>query len=535
MIKKNIYGLLLATLTIITAFLLYFILGYTLEFKFFRYIIVPLSLLFFCYINIIINRKYFIIFILFYIFILALLKILKLETYHYNFFDAGIYVNKLWILSDSFFTNSFLSTLFSGHFQPIILLYAVILKFTSSINLVFILETIFLSSGAIPLYLYSLSIIKNRNTSLLLVLIYLFSPVLLFNDILGFHPDHIVMPLILWCFYFAQQKKPLYLFCCMLLISLAGEQWIPSLISFSIYIFFYGSCKKLSLLFFIFFSCQFIFIYFYLLPFFNSTDIDPLGVTSNANSVYEKLLSFSLDDKASLFADKKKFLFLYQILFQFAFTPILNSKFLLIGFPELLKIIGSSEPLHYAIEGHYTLIIFPIVIISFIDLIPKLISFSSNFFHHKITAYKIVLISFLATLGMSIAHSPLPISLSFWLDISSGDFKYNNYLKDDRFNSFHNINNILSKFSNYNVEISNLAFYPALGRNGFINLFPSKNYFKSDFIIVEKINIKSYGSILNNYNYLSEFNNASLELRNHFHLIYSDDLFELWINNNYEK
>ena len=169
---------------------------------------------------------------------MSALKFLRLNTFHYEFFDAGFYFNKIHRIMSGDFADALKIVLWEGHFQPLTILYYFLSPFTSSAEIAFLFETITLSLTAAILYKFTHHITNHSLISLLVALSYLLNPLLHFNDILGFHPDHIIVPAIIGGFYFLEIKKPLVALFCFSFLYLASEPWILSLwfIGFTVFL-----------------------------------------------------------------------------------------------------------------------------------------------------------------------------------------------------------------------------------------------------------------------------------------------------------
>ena len=132
----------------------------------------------------------------------------KYQTFKYNALDLAIF--------NQVFYNSSLGNLFNftihptsylgDHFTPIILLllpfYAL---FKSPITLLF-LQSLFLALAAIPLYLIAKKHLNPWQT-LIVIIIYLFNPVLLNLNLFEFHLLALVPFFIFWTFYFYQNNQ----------------------------------------------------------------------------------------------------------------------------------------------------------------------------------------------------------------------------------------------------------------------------------------------------------------------------------------
>jgi hypothetical protein len=134
------------------------------------------------------------------------------------------------------------------------------------------------------------------------------------------------------------------------------------------------------------------------------------------------------------------------------------------------------------------------------------------------------------TAGLSIAHSPIPISFNFWSNWSGGAFNYKNYLSDGRTQSLHQTERLVGSDANVIIEVTNGAFTPDLGkRTSMIRLFPSPNWMNANYIVIDKTKFKGAGSNSAQSAYASHMASALGELpRAGFTVLMEDDYVQLW-------
>lgn len=459
----------------------------------------------------------------FYFILISFLKFKKIITNHYDFFDAGLYINKLNRLyySDS---DIFWRLVFSdGHFQPINAIFVLFYKITNYVYIPFFIESLIISSGILPIYLLSMRKLNNSSLSLVISSAYLLNPLVQFNDILGFHPDHIVLPSLLWAFYFADRKLILPCFASLLILCCASEPWIIMVSFFGIYVileykyYIFGSIIFLSS------ALLFFYITFFYLPFYSSHNAGP--IVFGSDGPYFIFLTGSFGDIFNLLFTTRKFFFLFFLFLPFLFLPLAAWRVMVVAIPEIAKTLFSSEPLHYAVEGHYTLGLIAVMFVGYIFIIKKI------YLNYPVIANRLITILFFLSFALSISHGPTPISVNFWANTSSGSFNYRNYLFDSRSASLSIASSYLPLNHDYKLQISNNTYANSFGLVKDIKLFPETGWQNSDYILLSKATNQTTGAVAILERYNVNFNLAKNELPKFFVVIYDDDYLTLWKNN----
>lgn len=470
------------------------------------------------------SYKYLVLIFLFYLSLIIFLKFSKLYHYNYVLFDSGLYVNKLFKIAQEYSLNDKMHlALIAGHFQPLLLLYSVIFEYIPHPQyILFALESIVIASGIFPIFYLSMHKVDDFRISILICIIYLLYPLTSFNDILGFHPDHIVLPCILFAFYFLEVGKYTYLTISLVIISLTSEPWVPLVCFFGIYLIV--SIKKYRLGFFISISAliYFLVVYFYFLRQAGAGDSG--YIFSDTNSPYINLIEFDISAMISDFNLRKLF-YLYFIFLPFLLIPLLRPTYFIVAIPEFAKALLSNEPLHYAIEGHYTLGIIGCLFPAFvggIQLIRERLSY--------LIALKITTLCLCMTFIFSILHSCFPWSRDFWSLSSNGDFNIQNYLSSERSDSLAKIDNYFANVpDDSRVQISNSAYFSNIARKNLL-LFPGNDWKNSDYIILSNTGRDITGAISTHSEFIANLKDSKKQLPNFFYLIYSDGFFDVWAN-----
>lgn len=119
-------------------------------------------------------------------------------------YDLGIYDNAVWQTAHGHFLDcTFIKggNHVSAHFDPIIGVVALIYRIYMHAETLLILQTVWLASGAIPIYLLARRRLKNEWFGALLALVYLMSPGLHGINMFDFHSLALIVPNIMWAVY----------------------------------------------------------------------------------------------------------------------------------------------------------------------------------------------------------------------------------------------------------------------------------------------------------------------------------------------
>ncbi len=116
-------------------------------------------------------------------------------------YDLGIYDNAIWQTAHGYFLDcTFVKggNHVSAHFDPILGLVALIYRIYMHAETLLVLQTVWLASGAIPIYLLARRRLKNEWFGALLALVYLMAPALHGINMFDFHSLALIVPNIMW-------------------------------------------------------------------------------------------------------------------------------------------------------------------------------------------------------------------------------------------------------------------------------------------------------------------------------------------------
>ena len=158
--------------------------------------------------------------------------------------------------------------------------------------------------------------------------------------------------------------------------------------------------------------------------------------------------------------------------------------------PDLAKTLLSSEPLHYALEGHYSL---SFVGIGTWPLVKVIADYAPSKIRFPAAGHCLVV-----ALGLTVGHGVSPLSYNFWGNISGGNFHFSNYIKGERRAELDKIVARTGLRPDAAVQVTNGIFNPILGQRQMLRLFPDADSEKMDFILSERDGDLTSGAERNN-------------------------------------
>jgi len=332
------------------------------------------------------------------------------------------------------------------------------------------LQSFIIALGAIPIFLLTNTLIKNKLTSLMFSLSYLLYPPLQRANIYDFHSVTVVPTFILFAFYFAYIKKYLWFYFFAFLASSTKEE-IPLLIlPIGLYIFFKNKDRIIGVLTVILSLLWFITAVWVVIPFYRSGN-SHFGVSfftefgESPNKIILGLIKQPIKVLTTIFSPNRLF-YLFQLLLPVGFLSLLAPIIFLFSLPELLINLLSNVGVMQSIYYQYTSGITPFVFLSAIFGYHYLLNRFSKF---KKLLFFYLIISFVAG---SFLFGPLPFSKQ--ADLNSIIFPHPDYK---------NVIEISKTIpSDYSVSItSNIAPHFTKRRN--IYSFPI-NYNSADYSVI---------------------------------------------------
>ncbi len=344
-----------------------------------------------------------------FLFYLSSIAVLRYTSLHSSAFDMGSCDNKIWRISVASLSEIPLEVSL-GHFQPILILHALVYKLIASPVIILALQATLMVSGVIPVYRLAQKHLCKPLLVFLMTTIYLLYPPVEFNATLDFHPDHIYVPLVLWAFYFCEKGD---YWKGILLVGLGGMAKEPLLLGTAFFGLYLILSKKRYLegtLMFITFVLIFFIIAFLLPPYIDKVSPFEHGVSPFVDTLYKKSsLRPHLLLETLLVWKVRKLLFVYLMLGPMMFLPLLDWKRFMPAVPLIAIPFMSTSILHSSADSQYSAGIIAPASVALIFTIRWLKERYGTKYAKASASFVLVM-----TLTFNIANSPSMLSVNFW-------------------------------------------------------------------------------------------------------------------------
>ena len=378
----------------------------------------------------------FIISFLFYLISILYISFGKINALH-HYADFAAHLEILWRNSQGLGLTTLMaekhhggSHWFSAHFTPIIYLtYVPAFAIWSNPYVIPISETLFITSSLIPLWLISKKYF-NSDLSRLFICSFLFYPTIFYTNLYGTAYIELCIPLILWLFYFFEEKNNT-LFILFLILCLMVREEVSLVTSFfGIYIMI----KKRYLLGFVTILLSLIYFYivlFVVMPSFmvnegiaNKTHIASIWYSGWGDSPSEMIKNILLNpiETLSKILIPEKIGNFVMILIPLLFMSLGNILIFCIAIPNLALTFLSFSITHSSYILYYLSPSLPVFFYAAISGISKISNWkvvNQNALIHAILV---------ASISTTIFFGATPISIAFWnKDYKVGNFYTTNF------------------------------------------------------------------------------------------------------------
>ncbi len=153
-------------------------------------------------------------------------SILNLHGFILPSFDLAIYDNLVWNTSHGrFLATSMIAggTHMAAHFDPLLVALTPFYLLSPRAETLLIIQSVWLASGAIPLYLIASRVLRGVAAGMVVAGAYLLHPALHGINLYEFHSLALVVPLVIWCLYFVERDNARGYWIALLLILLTRE------------------------------------------------------------------------------------------------------------------------------------------------------------------------------------------------------------------------------------------------------------------------------------------------------------------------
>ena len=447
--------------------------------------------------------------------IFGTMSILRYLSFHNGVFDFGVFDHIVWSIAKQ---GNF-RYLASGHFFPVLIVYALFYKLYSSGMVLLIAQTVSIGLSALPLYYIARGKLGNNYYALLIVVIYfLYSPVQ-YNNLFDFHTDHLIILIMFLGFYFLEKRNAL----AFVLICLAGltikEPLILSIAAMGLYAISYHRMYK---------SGSFVLVGSLLFFFWVTGVILPEVSGSSYGGGFGGSFSYLGSDVFEIgkvlvshpwiilkeMINVWKIGYLVFIFFPLLLLPLASPLSLIPTIPALAISLLSHLPTYYWIQQHYTASVIAPVFVSLIygvsflsDRSHYLNRWFKKFFSVSLTRNSVLKISLWTILVVSLCYnavlSPSPISIFFWKKIGGGYYHRASYVAKER---DHVLDEAIKKFipQQASVTSQNSVYNAHLFHRTEYYLFPEK-IGEVDYVVLDRKRTHFVGNRVDENEYGKEF------------------------------
>jgi len=418
---------------------------------------------------------------------------LRYISFHSTIADLGFYENKIWQIAH----NYKFEYLFVGHFSPMLLIHAFTYQCISSTVTLLILQLTTIALAAIPLYCLSVRILKNNKISLIIVIIFFLFSAVEYNNLFDFHPDHIIIVLILSCFYFLETERRGWFFFFAILALLVKESYLFNVTALGLYAVIRYKWHKIGFAVFVLSLTLFFIHAKIILPQF-CEGINPLIQSPESRYAYLGngfsgiLKTFLLNPLIVIreLLHLKKILFIFVLFSPLLFIPLLSPWILILTIPSFAIQLLSTAPLHYTINNQYTASLIPFIFVSFVYGLKKL---NTKKLSIAISSVCIVSVWFNITIGAS------PISYLFWEHTKTvNPYSFKNYMVSSHSRKISTAISMIPE--GVSVCAQNSVYTSRLAKRDIFYVFPYE-YERADYIVLDEKRLKYVGDQIDNEKY----------------------------------
>lgn len=301
---------------------------------------------------------------LYYILIFSLYSILLQETFFTQAFDAGIDDQGIWLLSR--FLPPFVTVrglnLFGDSMTLYHLFFAPFFWIWDNINILYIIQSLFLGLGAIPIFLYAKEKLKSNLLAIAISFSFLLYPALQNLNLDQFHSEAIAVFFMILTLYFMEKENYKLFWVFWPLTMIAKDEVALTGIFIGIYLIFFKNKKKqggitavLSLIWFL--LCSRIFA-----PIFNEVGVfapQPPTYSHWFRGLMNNLLNptYYLNN----IFHKESLKYYFDLLAPVAFIPLFSPATLFLAIPSVAVNVLSGVGYLRSIDYHYNYITIAVI------------------------------------------------------------------------------------------------------------------------------------------------------------------------------
>lgn len=357
------------------------------------------------------------------------LTLARYLTWHSFVHDLGSYDQKVWMASLQTNWWELLRQTWRGgievspcgrvrewgvcHFQPLHAIPALLYRLWASPMMLLVIQVLTVMSGLVPLYRLATRRLGDPHLALGVCVLYLLFPAVQFNALLDFRPDFVVIPLLLWGFWLAEQGR---FVAALVVVGGAGlmkETLILTWGMFGVYLWLRRGRRRLGIGVFATSLIAFYLVTFWLLS----------GPSASEGGFlldkYFRAIGPSL-------LRRDKLLYLAALFGPLAGLPLLSPLSLVPALPTLGISLLSSDVSHTSIHSQYSSSAVGPIFVALLDVMARPLTARVSWLSPTRLVRGLVVLSFFVT----VALGPTPLSVNFWKQAWGGHWHYTQYVPD---------------------------------------------------------------------------------------------------------
>ena len=342
--------------------------------------------------------------VLAYFVVFSALSVLRYLSLHSTLFDLGIYDNRVWRIAHL----GELAYAVNGHFCPILVLLAPLYWMVNSPVVLLVVQTGAIAFGGWILFKLARLMLESEAGAFVVMLCYFLYPALEFNTLYDFHPDCMILPVLLAGFYFIERGNKKWFLLSLVPGLLLKEPLLFSIAGMGCYAAIRRRWFKEGL------SVVFVgfFVYFAFMKWMHPSSVwGPMGETYGylGKGPILGVLTRPWVVIRELVTSPDKIAFTLSLLYPLLFLPLLHPAALLPSLPHFAISILSHTPAHTSVCGHYTASVIPGLFVAALLGVRMLRRFGQAWVDRALVVMLAV------SLYYNVIQSPSPISLKFWV------------------------------------------------------------------------------------------------------------------------
>lgn len=471
------------------------------------------------------------------------LKYFSLNT---AYLDLGAFDSNIWKISTGDLTWAF-----AGHFQPVLLLYAVIYKIISGGWLLIFLQWLSVGIGAFLFYNYTKRLLNDGYATLVLML-FILNPCVINIIYFDFHTDHLIIPVMMIFYAYLEGKKCLLRNDKLIVASLAGVMMLikePLILAASMLgLIVFSKTKNKSFGIFLFLlgiGLSYI-VMTRIIPAANanlgwSSETFAKGPFSYLGNNLGKIV-INMFTRPQIWINRviewPKIKYLIFIFAPLGFVSLLKPLYLLPIIPILAISMLSTLENYYTIYYHYTAPLIIPIFVAFVHGLKavkgQMSGVKSEFPVWRILGWKMleernvvvfILIGvFISTVFFHVMISHSPFGRIFWENYPKSSYGYEDYLITERSRIiWRAINKYISENPDISISSQNVVNNSYLAHRKKYHCFPHR-FSECDYVVLDTKKDKYVIDVVKN----AEYDELFESVRNSMELLYSYDGFYIF-------